>query len=149
MTINVGEHSIDLKPFALTTAGWGIFGILIMLGFTPEPYLASAWFCGFFAVAALNLFFLVKTIAMTMHLMSHQGTEKRAASGIQIVFWGVLKLSALGVLIALVLKGENSGKVPMLAILMGLGTAALVPLVGGFIWSKKALLSDYRNARAS
>lgn len=130
--LEVSGHKIRIAPFVYTTLIWGVVATLVVLGFTPEPYRAAFWFALLYGMVVCNLFFLVKSIAVVIVLLSYQGAEKQTRHAIQLAFWGTAKFSTLGALIAVIWKAKD---IPTLALAMGMGTLLVVPFIGGFWWS--------------
>ena len=134
--MKIGNQLVESKPFLITALVWAVVGLMIVLGFTAEPKSAALWYAGMLSLAFLNLFLLVKFLAVVLVLVSDQVSEKRPMYAIQAAFWGFSKLIALGTIVALIFRAENAS---ILALLFGLGAMVAVPLIGGFWWSKKGL----------
>jgi hypothetical protein len=61
----------------------------------------------------------------------------------RIFFWGFFKVVCLGLFLQVLLKGQ---KIPLEALMMGFGTLAFVPLVGGFFFSRWEMKRELNNA---
>ncbi|MBC7693014.1 MAG: hypothetical protein H7222_14725 [Methylotenera sp.] len=110
---------------------------MVLSGLLGEQFLQSLlWMLGLWTLCVLDLVALAKTIAAGIILMSDQAPEKKSALAVQALSWGSLKMIFLGV-IGLVLWKAST--VPTVALLSGIGTLLIVPLVGGFWWSQKEL----------
>lgn len=133
MTLHLlSREKIRLAPFVWTALGWGVVSTLVVLGFTPDPYFAFASFGILFVLCVLDLFFLVKTVAVILELVSYQGAEKQTRHAIRLAFWASAKFFTLAVLVVIVWKARG---VPVLSWSMGIGTLIVVPLLGGLWWS--------------
>ncbi len=135
----MGGQTIDLRPFVWATGIWAAISAGI-LGLIAEdfPGALRTW-AVFFFLAVTDLFFLVKTIAALLHLMSHQGAKNRSAYTIQAAVYGGLKLVCLGAIGFLVWKFPNASRS---GIFLGLSAIIIVPLAGGFSWSQSQLKSE-------
>lgn len=134
--MKIGNQLVESKPFLWTTLIWSIVGLLAVLGFTEEPKTAAVWYCGMLTLSLMNLFLLVKFLAVVLVLVSDQVSEKRSMYLIQAAFFGFCKLVVLGTMIALIFKANHA---PALPILLGMGAMVVIPLGGGFWWSQKGL----------
>ena len=136
--INVAGKKVELSAFVWITALWIPFAIGTTTYFYPgSPSDGLLFGLSFFIFALSNLFFLVKMIEVTTNLMSDQATEKRGLYQIQVVFWVTLKLISFGGLFFLIWKFQNQVILP--ALVCGVGTLIVVPLFGGYWWSRKEL----------
>jgi hypothetical protein len=133
MKIKMGNQQVDLRPFLWATLGWAALSVGILSFRSSSPNAALRSFGIYFGLAATDLFFLVKTVAATLVLMSDQGAKNRTAYAIQAFVYGGLKVLCLGAIGFCLWKIESptSG-----GILFGLGTLVAIPLGGGFIWSQ-------------
>jgi len=128
-----GFPELEMKPFLIVLCIWSILGAGVSLFFSGAGFL---WYLAALSLALMNLFFLVKTIAVLVVLVSDHLAEKKLYLGIQALFWASMKLATLGAIILLIYKAQNAPKVPLM---MGVGTTVIVPLFGGFLWSQKGL----------
>lgn len=142
MIIDLGDSKADLRPFIYTAILWGLVSIGVILGFSSVPLPALKAWAGFFILSISDLFFLVKTIAATLLLMSDQGAENRSAYAIQALTYGSLKLLCLGAIGFFLWKFSD---VPEAGMFFGLGSLIIVPLVGGFWWSQAQLKDEKRS----
>lgn len=139
MILSVGQHRVDLRPFLWASLAWAALSIGVLSFIASDPGESMRSWGIYFALALTDLFFLVKTVAALMHLMSDQGAKNRTAYAIQAFVFGGLKLICLGMigLCLWKLPSTSSG-----GILFGLGTLVVVPLLGGFLWSQAELKKD-------
>src|SRR4051812_29396409 len=112
---------------------WALLGLgASLFGAAHEDALrAAAWFGVLFSVSVADLYSISRLVAAVLDLMT-DSNEKRIPRLIQASYWGFLKLACLGIFTVLVLKGRE---IPVVALLMGVGTMVFVPLVGGYWWS--------------
>lgn len=139
MKMKIGDQSIDLRPFIWATFGWALISIAGITVLVSEPGIALKSLALYFTLAVTDLFFLVKTVAAVLLLMSDRGAKNRSAYAIQAVTFGSLKFAFLG-MIALCLW-----KVPTTTsggVLFGLSTLVFVPLAGGMLWSQLQLKQE-------
>lgn len=134
--MKIGNQTIETKPFIWVALIWSLVGFLAVLGFSEEPKVSALWYFASLSLALLNLFLLVKFLAVVLVLVSDQVSEKRPMYAIQATFWGFSKLTVLGVMIAVVFQAE---KAPVMPLLLGMGSMVAIPLIGGFWWSQKGL----------
>jgi FtsH-binding integral membrane protein len=139
MIIRMGSLEVDLRPFLWATIAWAVIGAGV-LGFTSSDRNAALqMFALYYILAVTDLFFIVKTVAATLVLMSDQGAKNRTAYAIQAFVYGGLKFLCLGAIGVCLWKipSRTSG-----GILFGLSALVVVPLLGGFLWSQQALKDD-------
>ncbi len=136
MVIRIGNQEVNLRPFILATLGWaGIcVGFIILTSETPAAAL-RAWLI-FFLLGVTDLFFLVKTIAATLVLMSDQGAQNRSAYTIQALVFGSLKMACLATIAIFLWKFPE---IASQGSLLGLSGIVAIPLVGGFLWSQSEI----------
>ena len=90
------------------------------------------WFLGIWVLSMADLAALGKMVQVVISA-SQAAPENRKAHVIRAFTWGVVKLACFGLLIAVLV---NAKVIPAVALLMGLATLVMVPLVGGFVWSR-------------
>lgn len=136
MIIRIGSQDINLKPFIGATLGWGAICIGLIFLMAKDPAAALRSWVIFYFLGVTDLFFLVKTIAATLLLMSDQGAENRTAYTIQALVYGSLKMLCLGVIAIFLWKFPE---IASHGSLLGLSGLIVVPLAGGFWWSQSQL----------
>lgn len=141
MRVKLGTNAIHLWPFLLTTLVWAGMSAGVIFSFFPEPAASLRVFLVFFTLSVTDLFFLMKTVAALLLLMSDQGAENSAIHAIRALVYGSLKLLCLGAMAVFLWKFSNA---PSLGILLGIGTLAVVPLAGGLIWSFSVKLESVK-----
>lgn len=136
MIIQMGSQRVDLRPFLWATLAWGAIGAGILYFVSEDRTSALQSFALYFVLAVTDLFFIVKTVAATLVLMSDQGAKNRTAYAIQAFVYGGLKFLCLGTI------GFCLWKIPSRTsggILFGLSALVAIPLLGGFLWSQMVL----------
>lgn len=125
------SHLIDMKarPFVISALIWWGLGTI---------FTKSLWFSVVWIVCLFDFFAIFKTIACVLALMSDTQADKKAVLLFQTVFWGLMKLSCLGLLGGLLMMSQRF-EIPQKSLLMGLATLMVVPLFGGFWWSRGAI----------
>ncbi|MBC7384676.1 MAG: hypothetical protein H7301_00760 [Cryobacterium sp.] len=139
MRIRIGKTVSDLRPFLWTGFVWALVNVGTLVAAGRTSAFAFGTWALFFSLAVMDLFFLVKTIAAVVVLMSDQGAENRTAYALQAITYGSLKLLCLGAIGVFLSKFSNA---PSLGILLGLSALMVVPLGGGFWWSQKQLKAE-------
>ncbi len=126
--------NVELVPFLWAAGAWAAVGLGLCGFFSSDPETALRSFALYFSLAVIDLFFIVKTVAATLVLMSDQGAKSRTAYAIQAVVFGSLKFLCLGTI------GICLWKIPSRAsggVFLGLSALVVVPLLGGLLWSRK------------
>ncbi len=139
MKIRIGGKPVDLRHFVYATGIWAILSAGLLWFFEKEPIPALRTWAIYFVLVVSDLFFLVKTIAAALHLMSDQGAKNRSAYAIQAAVFGALKLVCLGAIGFVTWKYPNA---PRSGIFLGLSAIFVVPLAGGFFWSQQQVNED-------
>lgn len=136
MRIKIGKQRVNLVPFIWAVGAWGTLGISVLSAFSSDRSDALQAFFIYFSLSILDLFFIVKTVAAILVLMSDQGAKNRTAYAIQAFIFGGLKFICLGVIALCLWKipSRTSG-----GLLFGLGALVAIPLLGGFLWSQQEL----------
>lgn len=122
---------VDTKtlPFAMMAVIWWALGAIFTNVF---------WFSVVWLICVFDFFAIFKTIACVLALMSDGQADKKAVILFQTLFWGFMKLACLGLLGGLLMMSQKF-EIPQKALLMGLGTLIVVPLFGGFWWSRSEI----------
>jgi hypothetical protein len=109
-----------------------------MLTQTHSP-VATYWALAIWALCMLDFLTLARCGSSVLALMaSGPNDTKRPYWMIQSLFWGSMKLLCLGAIGVALFYGRS---IPSIALLLGLGTLLVVPLFGGFWWSRKEFLT--------
>jgi hypothetical protein len=125
-------------PFFGVAVLWLILGQFLAWRWSSsfdQAILACQWMFIFWALCILDLLALVKLISIAFQWINST-LENRPVYLIQTLSWGGIKLVCLGFFIGILLKEQH---IPMHGLLLGLGTLAIVPWVGGFFWSQRIL----------
>lgn len=132
---------MDPKPFLVVAVVWGAISLALCAEYHPKGPAVGLLYGAIFTFFTLaNLIFLVKMIEVTTILMSDQLTEKRGLYQIQLLVWVNLKLVSFGGLFFLIWKKKELVLLPTL--LCGVVTLMIVPLLGGYLWSRKELKNE-------
>ncbi len=133
MIMQIGGQRVDLRPFIWAAIAWAVVGAGALGALSEDRESSLKTFALYYGLAVTDLFFIVKTVAATLVLMSDQGAKNRTAYAIQAIVFGGLKFLCLGMI------GFCLWKVPSRTsggILFGLSALVAVPLIGGFLWSQ-------------
>lgn len=133
-----------LRPFLYAALVWALCVATGAYFLEPtHPVRAVLWALGLWALCIFDLFALAKVVRGALRLAAGQneaGTadpvELRTALGLNTAFWGLIKLSCLGLFMGVLLKGVE---IPTGSLLLGLSTLVVIPLLGGLIWSQRGL----------
>lgn len=125
-----------MTPFLIVSGAWLILGLGFSAWFSDkQPFQAVAWMTFLWALCLFDLYALSRAVGAALGLAAITG-EKRGALTIQAFYWGVIKLTCLGILGTILSYGRS---IPTSSLLMGSGTLVVVPLLGGYWWSQKVL----------
>ncbi len=123
-------------PFAIAASVWGIFGCAVAI-FSGAPVISSlGWMGGLWLLSLVDLVALAQAISAVVALGSDVRPEHKPALYTQAMTWGAIKLACLGGFAIVLIAGKGA---PAAALLLGLGTMIVVPLAGGFFWSREVL----------
>lgn len=136
MIIRIGSQEVNLRPFIGAALVWAAICVALIFYFSSEPAAVLRSWALFYFLAVTDLFFLVKTIAATLVLMSDQGAKNRSAYTIQAFTYGSLKMLCLAAIAIFLWKFPESASKGSL---LGLSGLIVVPLAGGFWWSQNEL----------
>jgi hypothetical protein len=126
------------KPFLIAGLVWLFLAGALSVGFnSPEHgyWWNLRWTLTLCGVCLFDLYALAKAVSATLALAS-EDKEKRGPLIVQASYWGMVKLVCLGILGAILFRGAP---VPTLQLMMGSATLIVVPVVGGYWWSRKVL----------
>ena len=125
------------KPFAIAAVLWAVVGWAMCRHFSGAEELSKnlVWLFGLWALCLLDLLALGKTIQGMLAIAAGVG-ENLSAYTVHTFSWGLIKLICLGIFALVMIKGNP---IPTAGLLVGMGTLVVVPLVGGFLWSQRAL----------
>jgi hypothetical protein len=132
---NAESFSTEVRPFLWVAVGWLLGALAFCALRTAGDGTALLWLVAIWALAMADLAAMVAAIRAVFRLNS-VSSEKRPAAAIQALTWGSVKLACLGLFIAIFV---NSATLPVVSLLLGLGTMICVPVVGGFWWSQRIL----------
>jgi hypothetical protein len=125
------------KPFIIAAIFWAVIGFAMCRHFSAVQELPKnlVWLFGLWALCLLDLLALGKTIQGMLAIAAGAG-ENLSAYTVHTFSWGLIKLVCLGIFALVMIKGNP---IPTAGLLVGMGTLVVVPLVGGFLWSQRAL----------
>jgi hypothetical protein len=122
---------------------WAFVGtiLLILMGLSKtEPFFTPLlWFYGLWGLGSLNLYFLMKTALSAFQATVNKSFQKNSPTGSKTLLWGMAKLSVfvlIGVSLFLA-RSFVAQSFSSLAVVLGISTMLIVPLLGGFWWAIK------------
>lgn len=119
------------KKFGFASFGWYIIGCLI-LGFSGRSFTSDlVYFTAVFLWAHLNLFFLMMLMKTLFQFIKAESADERNALRFGILIWGSLKVSCLLFGVVFLWAGSD---ITGLALVLGVSSLLVVPLVGGLLW---------------
>lgn len=138
-------HTLEIpwRPFVWAALVWAVIGSAVVFGFSKEdPGPALPWFFWLASLATLGLTATAKLFAAVFPLLSGDPLDpkKRIECVIRASSWGTIKLVSWGLTATQLLYSRS---IPVPALLLGLGTVIVIPLLGGASWHFDGL----RNAR--
>src|SRR5690348_8631334 len=135
------KDASSLQPFLWIGAAWIGFSAGVCWRFTPPLLLPLAlrWMLGLSLLCLLDLLAIAKTIH---HLFMTVGSENgsngqethpnRFFSAIRASYWGAIKIACFLLFGATLLMGRAlPAGIPVAALVTGISTLAIVPLLGG------------------
>lgn len=87
----------------------------------------------FWFLSIANLFFMLKTVASLLAVMSEKEADQQSVRAIRLLSWGSLKLIMLGIIV-IALKLYSGSP---FALASGFSTLFAVPVIGAFWWSHR------------
>lgn len=126
---------ITRNPFVWTALAWTLLGTGFVAYTEGDWARATGPFLGLALLSALDLLALAKVVERVLGFAAAT-SEKRGPALVQTFFWGALKLACLGIFILVLSKGVRFAAS---SLILGLGTLVVVPLVGGYFWSRRDL----------
>jgi hypothetical protein len=134
------------KPFGIAALAWAVIGVAVCRIFAPSSsafFSNLLWMTGLYCLSLCDLIALGKTVQGVLSIAASasadpkEGSENRAHRAIQTFYWAILKLACLGIFVgAMVLVSREGKSIPTPGLLAGVGTVAMVPLLGGLFWSR-------------
>ena len=94
---------------------------------------AVLWFLTLWGVSCLNLAALTQAGLKVLGWMRDTGQKHSPALMVQVFFWGTIKFVCLILLGSLIWRSRS---VPGMTLVLGLSTLVVVPLFGGYLWSR-------------
>ena len=130
------------KPFFIIALAWLLLsGLLIFkkFGNSPEAVTVALGTLAFWGLSLVSLFVLAKLVSLILGLTTTP-PEKRMGAAIQAFYWAVFKLACVGILITALIRASQATTPGFgLAVVLGMGTLCIVPLGGGYLWSRKGI----------
>lgn len=96
---------------------------------------AIRWFFLLFFLSMADLVALFEVLSGVLGLMAGE-TKNQMLPVIRTSSWGAIKLACIGILGMVLYHGKAA---PVAAVLLGLGTLVVVPLIGGLWWYQRNL----------
>lgn len=125
-------RSRSVMPFLWVSLSWCGISLAVSSIFSSEN--VFAWVFALWCLCMADLFATAKAVVLTLRLVSvPEGFSGKPQLITQVVFWGLAKLGSLGILGGVLFSAGSS--VPQAALVTGLGTMIVVPVVGGYWWS--------------
>jgi len=123
------------SPFLLPAALWGLvtLGAALLWGNGP---VSVGWAAAFWALSIADLAVLARAVLAVLALGGNVPANKRPALVFQALFWGGAKVACLGFILV---AAKIAGNPQLIGIFAGLATMVIVPLTGGYYWSRKEL----------
>ncbi len=126
-------------PFLVVGTLWLVLGL--GLSIFGDPALESLkpnlkWMIGLWLLCLVDLFTAGMSLQAAIQVLNGENlsaTEK-ATWIFRAAFWGTLKLVCLAALVVVLIRGQSAPKV---ALVLGLSTLVVVPLIAGIWWSRK------------
>ena len=122
-----------LVPFLWTGFAWGIVTVVSNSFGMVDPLHAILWSLALWALCMADFFGTAQMVRGMLAVRAGSSTSGGSPSA-QALGGGALKLACFGLLGVVVWAGKEA---PLRALLMGLGTMIVVPLLGGVWWFKR------------
>ncbi len=122
----------SLWPFWLTALAWAVAGVGVNLWAGGPVGQAVFWQLATWLACLLD--FAVTAQMLRGMLALRAGSEDLGAAGTRTLAWGVAKLACLALIGVVLWAGQNA---PTRALLLGMTTLVVVPLLGGLWWFQK------------
>ena len=129
-------------PFLVVGTLWLVLGLGLSIGFSDferfgsESLNSMKWMVGLWLLCLVDLFTAGVALQAAIQVLTGENLSatERAAWIFRATIWGTLKLVCLAVLVVVLIRGQTA---PKLALVLGLSTLVVVPLVAGIWWSRK------------
>ena len=118
-----------LTPFWLTGAAWAALGVALNFGSGISGW---GWFLAVWGACSVDFWVTAELLRRMLLTKGDEGTETAPIAATVVL--GIAKVACLGLVGVVLWAGRNS---PLRAILMGLSTLVVVPLLGGLWWYQK------------
>jgi hypothetical protein len=118
-----------LTPFWLTAAAWAALGVVLNFGAGVSGW---GWFLAVWGACLVDFWVTAELLRRMLLVKGDEGTETAPIAATVVL--GIAKVACLGLVGVVLWAGRNS---PLRAILMGLSTLVVVPLLGGLWWYQK------------
>lgn len=120
-----------VKKFGIASASWYIIGCIILY-FSGRSFTSDlVYFTLVFLWAHLNLVFLMMLMKTLFQFIKTEDANERNTLRFKILFWGTLKVSCLLFGVVFLWAGSD---ITGLALVLGVTSLLVVPLVGGLLW---------------
>jgi hypothetical protein len=140
--IMTDERLKKAKPFVLTAAFWLVAGSAVSLSLGTDRFGNVKWMIGLWFLSVADLIVLAMLIRTLFVLVTSPDPTEKLVRSIHISWWLFLKLICLALFGVVLFTAKGC---PLVGLLCGLLTMAIVPLVGSLWWSHK----ESKHARAT
>lgn len=127
-----------VTPFFIVGFVWLAAGLGISLGTSgPEESTPAVlkWMIGLWLLCMLDIFTAGVALTAVFRIMRETlPVAEKSRWVFRAIFWGTLKFVSLAALVAVSMQGQAA---PKTAVVLGLSTLVVVPLIAGYFWSKK------------
>jgi hypothetical protein len=118
-----------LKPFVWIAALAGILGGIISWSQGQSGPFFLLW-----AISCLNLAALGKFVFEFLKWVRDTGQINSPVRGTKVYIWAAIKFGCLILLGSLIWQSRT---VPGMTLLLGMAPMVVVPIIGGYLWSRK------------
>jgi hypothetical protein len=140
---NLFSHAI-FKYLIGAALIWGALSVVLCFFHGRGTFFVeAAWSLAVCALCTLGLIALGKLLAGVFYIVTST-SQNRLTYLVQTSVWVMIKLACFLILNVILIKSDA---VPRFALLLGLGTLGVVPLLGGVCWSRIDRASERSSAK--
>ena len=121
---------VQYKRFFQISLVWYWVGVYL-LSFDLRFLTPAMWFTVFFLLSLADLYSLSKVLE---YLFLHASGGSRPGARLKLIFWSIFKFLCLGSFGFVLYAAPTISRA---AVFLGAGTLVIVPLLGGFWWSRR------------
>lgn len=133
------NNSKDLNAFLPGAVGWFVLSIICIIWMSDRTFLFDALraFLVFWILGLFDLYALARAVKSVLIYMGSQDKDSnRSAYLVQILCWSLAKFACLGLVVLAIFSQREA---PVEALVFGIATLLIVPLIGGYRWSRREL----------